>query len=450
VSGSGSSNDCAASSSTSSKSPAVTCLYGHGVCRWPGCENPFDNIPAFIKHLNTEHSLDDRSTAQTRVQIQTVNQLELQLQKEKDRLDAMMQHLHMKPSDAALIGATESPAKIEEVESNSPTSTPSKIPASLFNLGFLNGYQHSPVTAPANAISHAPRERERERQQVQPSSPTAATNNQRSPSPSILAIRRRVSDKANLPIAADLERNRDLYRSSHIRPPYTYASLIRQAIIESPDKQLTLNEIYQWFQNTFAYFRKNAATWKNAVRHNLSLHKCFTRVENVKGAVWTVDEEEFFKRRPQRIPSAKPYSMSHLGIPASMYGGDAYGNGRNTNPPDENNPRDYSNSPFARTAPLKKQHHYGLHSLGVKAETGDDRLDDPNCENGYGSSTGSDGMDANDELGSEDYHDYPDNGSDVGTDDQHQNGNGQHYEEMDELHSVDDSYDRRLIAKEAA
>lgn len=42
---------------------------------------------------------------------------------------------------------------------------------------------------------------------------------------------------------------------------------------------------------------------KNAVRHNLSLHKCFMRVENVKGAVWTVDEVEFYKRRPQRCTS---------------------------------------------------------------------------------------------------------------------------------------------------
>ncbi|KAI1694976.1 forkhead domain-containing protein [Ditylenchus destructor] len=39
-------------------------------------------------------------------------------------------------------------------------------------------------------------------------------------------------------------------------------SLIRQAIMESKDCQLTLNEIYQWFTETFAYFRRNAATWK--------------------------------------------------------------------------------------------------------------------------------------------------------------------------------------------
>ncbi|KAL8178966.1 UNVERIFIED_CONTAM: Forkhead box protein P4 [Gekko kuhli] len=40
---------------------------------------------------------------------------------------------------------------------------------------------------------------------------------------------------------------------------------------------------------------------ENAVRHNLSLHKCFVRVENVKGAVWTVDELEYQKRRPPKM-----------------------------------------------------------------------------------------------------------------------------------------------------
>lgn len=43
----------------------------------------------------------------------------------------------------------------------------------------------------------------------------------------------------------------------------------KQSIIESPEKQLTLNEIYNWFQNTFCYFRRNAATWK------VNLHAAF-------------------------------------------------------------------------------------------------------------------------------------------------------------------------------
>jgi hypothetical protein len=47
-----------------------------------------------------------------------------------------------------------------------------------------------------------------------------------------------------------------------VRPPYTYAALIRQAIKDNPDQHLTLNEVYNWFQETFAYFRRNANTWK--------------------------------------------------------------------------------------------------------------------------------------------------------------------------------------------
>ncbi|KIH57656.1 fork head domain protein [Ancylostoma duodenale] len=71
----------------------------------------------------------------------------------------------------------------------------------------------------------------------------------------------------------------DFYRTNDVRPPYTYASLIRQAIMESPDCQLTLNEIYTWFTETFAYFRRNAATWKKArgarvFRENPALFPC--------------------------------------------------------------------------------------------------------------------------------------------------------------------------------
>jgi len=105
---------------------------------------------------------------------------------------------------------------------------------------------------------------------------------------------------SSLDVESEMSQNREFYRCTDVRPPFTYAALIRQAINESPGRQLTLNEIYNWFQANFAFFRRNAATWKNAVRHNLSLHKCFSRVENVKGAVWTVDEVEFYRRRHQR------------------------------------------------------------------------------------------------------------------------------------------------------
>lgn len=66
---------------------------------------------------------------------------------------------------------------------------------------------------------------------------------------------------------------------------------------------------------------------QNAVRHNLSLHKCFVRVENVKGAVWTVDEREYQKRRPPKMtgcvghPPIPPQGASaHQSLP-TMGGG---------------------------------------------------------------------------------------------------------------------------------
>ncbi|XP_059813607.1 forkhead box protein P4 [Hypanus sabinus] len=92
----------------------------------------------------------------------------------------------------------------------------------------------------------------------------------------------------------------EYYKVCNIRPPLTYAALIRWAILESPNRQLALNDIYRWFTRRFAYFRYNTATWKNAVRHNLSLHKCFVRLEDVKGAVWTVDELEYQRRQGRR------------------------------------------------------------------------------------------------------------------------------------------------------
>uniref|UniRef100_A0A670Y345 Forkhead box P1 n=1 Tax=Pseudonaja textilis TaxID=8673 RepID=A0A670Y345_PSETE len=258
-------------------------LYGHGVCKWPGCEAVCEDFQSFLKHLNSEHALDDRSTAQCRVQMQVVQQLELQLAKDKDRLQAMMTHLHVKSTEPKV-----TPQPLNLVSNVTLSKTASEAsPQSL---------PHTPTTptAPITPVTQGPS--------------VITTTSMHNVGP----IRRRYSDKYNVPISsADIAQNQEFYKNAEVRPPFTYASLIRQAILESPEKQLTLNEIYNWFTRMFAYFRRNAATWKNAVRHNLSLHKCFVRVENVKGAVWTVDEVEFQKRRPQKI-SGNPSLIKNM------------------------------------------------------------------------------------------------------------------------------------------
>ncbi|XP_069592601.1 forkhead box protein P1 isoform X12 [Ranitomeya imitator] len=257
-------------------------LYGHGVCKWPGCEAVCEDFPSFLKHLNSEHALDDRSTAQCRVQMQVVQQLELQLSKDKDRLQAMMTHLHVKSTEPKA-----SPQPLNLVSSVTLSKTASEpSPQSLPHTPTTPTTPLTPLTQGPSVIT------------------TTSIHN-------VGPIRRRYSDKYNVPISSDIAQNQEFYKNAEVRPPFTYASLIRQAILESPEKQLTLNEIYNWFTRMFAYFRRNAATWKNAVRHNLSLHKCFVRVENVKGAVWTVDELEFQKRRPQKI-SGSPSLIKNI------------------------------------------------------------------------------------------------------------------------------------------
>ena len=47
-------------------------------------------------------------------------------------------------------------------------------------------------------------------------------------------------------ISHDLAANRELYRSQEVRPPFTYAALIKQALTEAPGRQMNLNEIYSW------------------------------------------------------------------------------------------------------------------------------------------------------------------------------------------------------------
>ncbi|XP_048862865.1 forkhead box protein P2-like isoform X8 [Brienomyrus brachyistius] len=267
-------------------------LYGHGVCKWPGCESICEDFSQFLKHLNSEHALDDRSTAQCRVQMQVVQQLEIQLSKERERLQAMMTHLHMRPNEPKL-----SPKPLNLV--SSVTMSKNLLSASPPNL------PQTPTTptAPVTPLSQAP-------PVLSPAS-----------LPGMGAVRRRHSDKYAMAMSSEIAPNYEFYKNADVRPPFTYATLIRQAIMEAGDMQLTLNEIYSWFTRTFAYFRRNAATWKNAVRHNLSLHKCFVRVENVKGAVWTVDEVEYQKRRSQKITGSPTLVKNHhssLGYGATL------------------------------------------------------------------------------------------------------------------------------------
>ncbi|KAM4633559.1 forkhead box protein O3B [Polymixia lowei] len=79
----------------------------------------------------------------------------------------------------------------------------------------------------------------------------------------------------------------------------SYADLITKAIESTPDKRLTLSQIYDWMVRCVPYFKdkgdsNSSAGWKNSIRHNLSLHSRFIRVQNEgtgKSSWWMINPE---------------------------------------------------------------------------------------------------------------------------------------------------------------
>uniref|UniRef100_A0A667XV21 Forkhead box O6 a n=1 Tax=Myripristis murdjan TaxID=586833 RepID=A0A667XV21_9TELE len=79
----------------------------------------------------------------------------------------------------------------------------------------------------------------------------------------------------------------------------SYADLITRAIESTPEKRLTLSQIYDWMVRYVPYFKdkgdsNSSAGWKNSIRHNLSLHTRFIRVQNEgtgKSSWWMLNPE---------------------------------------------------------------------------------------------------------------------------------------------------------------
>ncbi|KAI9245458.1 fork head domain-containing protein, partial [Sporodiniella umbellata] len=107
------------------------------------------------------------------------------------------------------------------------------------------------------------------------------------------------------------------------RPPFSYSSLIAQAILESKDQRMTLRDIYHWIMSKYpALYNAQDTGWQNTIRHNLSHNQCFQKVpknewSKGKGGYWKVDPNRADEFEPL-LKKPESSSPTYPDTPTSM------------------------------------------------------------------------------------------------------------------------------------
>ncbi|KAI5959066.1 FKH2 [Candida pseudojiufengensis] len=105
-------------------------------------------------------------------------------------------------------------------------------------------------------------------------------------------------------LQSNLDQDLSKEDSKDIKPPYSYATMITQAILSNPSGVMSLADIYNWISSHYAYYKYSKTGWQNSIRHNLSLNKAFEKVprrpnEPGKGMKWQISSsyrEEFLNK----------------------------------------------------------------------------------------------------------------------------------------------------------
>ena len=95
------------------------------------------------------------------------------------------------------------------------------------------------------------------------------------------------------------------------KPEISYIELVAKAIMASSENSVLLADIYRWIEDNFPYYKYTKNSWRNSIRHNLSVNECFVkskRVKNGRGFYWSIHsscinafkEGDFDRRKARR------------------------------------------------------------------------------------------------------------------------------------------------------
>ena len=103
-----------------------------------------------------------------------------------------------------------------------------------------------------------------------------------------------MGSKESYELKLKLNENQVLCGQRQVQPKKTsdtYVSMIAKAMLSNGLKGMTLSDLYAKIEELFPYYKTSTITWRNAVRHNLSINDCFVKVSrasNHRGYYWTL------------------------------------------------------------------------------------------------------------------------------------------------------------------
>ncbi|ESN95034.1 hypothetical protein HELRODRAFT_87232 [Helobdella robusta] len=110
------------------------------------------------------------------------------------------------------------------------------------------------------------------------------------------------------------------------KPPFSYSCLIAMALRNSENGFLPVSEIYSYIIDKFPYFKTAPDGWKNSIRHNLSLNKCFQKLETPslngatrKACLWGLNEAKVSRLNDEISKWIKKGNDSNSGWAMCMF-----------------------------------------------------------------------------------------------------------------------------------